>query len=67
MFGTVAWIDGWEIRPRPDGGFGVYDEHGLVEGPFGTKQEALMAASALPKRSPIVKRKLSAHGEEAPK
>ena len=29
----VAWVTGWELRPRPDGGFGVYDLHGLIAGP----------------------------------
>jgi len=40
-------IDGWEIRPRPDGSFGVYDAHGIVAGPFGSKAEAIAAALLL--------------------
>lgn len=49
MSEKVAWVNGWEIRPRPDGGFGVYDLHGLVAGPFGTREEAFEAAMKLPK------------------
>ena len=45
-------MDGWEIHYRDDGGYGVYDEHGLIAGPFGTKQAALQAALLLPKRTP---------------
>jgi len=44
----VAWVDGWEVRQRPDGSYGVYDSQGLVEGPFGTQQAALEAALNLP-------------------
>jgi len=44
----VAWVDGWEIRQRCDGSFGVYDDHGLLDGPFGTKNEAMAAALRLP-------------------
>ncbi len=44
----VAWVDGWEIRQRGDGSYGVYDDHGLIEGPFGTKDEAMSAALRLP-------------------
>lgn len=46
LFGIV---DGWEVHEREDGGFGVYDDHGMVIGPFGTKQAALGAALSLPK------------------
>lgn len=42
-------INGWEIRPRPDGGFGVYDVHGMLAGPFGSKTEAMAVALQLPK------------------
>jgi hypothetical protein len=49
----VDWVDGWEIHPRPDGGYGVYDAHGLIVGPFGTKNEALAAALQLPKHLPL--------------
>jgi hypothetical protein len=45
-------VYGWEIRSRPDGSFGVYDSHGLVDGPFGTKEEALTAALRLPRHPP---------------
>jgi len=40
-------IDGWEIRLRPDGSFGVYDVHGMIAGPFGSKTEAMAAALLL--------------------
>ena len=45
----VAWIDGWEVRPRPDGSYGVYDYHGLLAGPFGTVTDAIVAARQLPR------------------
>lgn len=48
----VDWVDGLEIHSRPDGGFGVYDSHGLVAGPYGRKEDALAAALRLPKHSP---------------
>jgi hypothetical protein len=51
MSKVLDWVDGWEIRIRDDHGFGVYDEHGLVAGPFGTEEAAIQAALALPKRS----------------
>ena len=44
-------INEWEIRPRPDGSFGVYDVHGMVAGPFGSKTEAMAVALQLPKDS----------------
>lgn len=44
----VAWVDGWEIRRRPDGSYGVYDSHSLLDGPFGTESEAMAAALRLP-------------------
>jgi len=43
-------IDGWQVTERGDGGFGVYDEHGLIDGPFGTREGAIKAALLLPKR-----------------
>ena len=46
------FVDGWEIHSRPDGGYGVYDSHGLVAGPFGRKEDALAAALQLPKHRP---------------
>ncbi len=49
MSDTVDRIDGWEIRPRGDGGFGVSDAHGLVAGPYGTREEAIAAALRLPR------------------
>jgi hypothetical protein len=45
----IAWIDGWEVRERPDGSFGVYDDHGMIAGPFGNKYAAIAAAAQLPK------------------
>lgn len=50
MSKIVDWVDGWEIRLREDGGYGVYDDHGLVAGPFGTEEAAIEAALVLPKR-----------------
>jgi hypothetical protein len=50
MSKIVDWVDGWEIRLRDDQGYGVYDEHGLVAGPFGTEEAAIQAALLLPKR-----------------
>lgn len=44
----TAWVDGWEVRRRPDGSYGVYDSHSLLEGPFRTEQEAMAAALRLP-------------------
>jgi hypothetical protein len=52
MSKIVDWVDGWEIRLRDDRGYGVYDEHGLVAGPFGTEAAAIEAALLLPKRGP---------------
>jgi len=49
MLNDVAWVDGWEVRPRDDGGFAVYDAHGLIAGPFGTKEQAIAEALRLPK------------------
>ena len=50
MSKIVDWVDGWEIRLREDRGYGVYDDHGLVAGPFGTEEAAIQAALVLPKR-----------------
>ena len=50
---NVAFVDGWEVRSREDGGFAVYDSHGLVEGPYGTKEAAIAAALRLPKHAPV--------------
>ena len=49
---ALAYVNGWEIRVRADGGFGVYDLHGLVAGPFGSREKALEAAINLPKPAP---------------
>lgn len=49
MSDTVDRVDGWEIRHREDGGYGVSDAHGLVAGPYGTREEALAAALRLPR------------------
>lgn len=45
----IASVHGWEIHHRADGGFGVYDSHGLIAGPFGTKEAAFNAALLLPR------------------
>ena len=52
MLGDADFIDGWEIHSRPDGGYGIYDSHGLVAGPYGTKRDAIAAALQLPKHKP---------------
>jgi hypothetical protein len=44
----TAWVDGWHVRQRPDGSYGVYDSHGLLAGPFGDERSALQAALGLP-------------------
>lgn len=49
MSNDTDFVGGWEILSRPDGGSGVYDSHGLVAGPFGTKAEAIQAALKLPR------------------
>lgn len=49
MSKLVDWVDGWEIQLRDDHGYGVYDEHGLIAGPFGTERAAIEAALRLPK------------------
>lgn len=49
---TTDWVDGWEIHYRDDGGYAVYDEHGMLAGPFGTREAAVRAALLLPKRLP---------------
>lgn len=49
MSKVVDWVDGWEVRSREDHGYGVYDDHGLVAGPFGTEAAAIQAALLLPK------------------
>ena len=46
---TVDRVDCWEIRHREDGGYGVSDAHGLVAGPYGTREEAMAAALLLPR------------------
>ena len=49
MSDTRGIVDGWEVRSREDGGFGVYDGHGLVSGPHWSKTEAIGAALKLPR------------------
>lgn len=56
MVRFVVWVDGWEVRLRDDHGYGVYDDHGLIIGPFGTESAAIQAALRLPKRPPCVNR-----------
>jgi hypothetical protein len=46
------FVFGWEVQARRDGSFAVCDTHGLVDGPFGTREEALAAALRLPKHPP---------------
>jgi hypothetical protein len=53
MSKLVSWVDGWEIRRREDHAYGLYDEHGLVAGPFGTEAAAIRAALCLPKRPQV--------------
>ena len=48
MTDKVAWVDGWEVRTRPDGSYGVNDDHSMLAGPFGRKDEAIAAAMKLP-------------------
>ncbi len=43
------FVNGWLIRERPDGGFEVFDGHGVVEGPFNTNEAAFAAAIRLPR------------------
>jgi hypothetical protein len=45
---TVVRINGWEVRQREDGSYGVYDEHGFMNGPFGWMEDAVVAAKSLP-------------------
>lgn len=45
----IASVHGWEIHRREDRGFGVYDSHGLIAGPFGTREAAVNAALLLPR------------------
>ena len=53
MSHSVVWVDdGWEVHGRLDGGYGVYDSHGLIEGPYGTMWEAIAAALRFPKYLP---------------
>jgi hypothetical protein len=54
MLEKVAWVDGWEVRPRPDGSFGVYDHHSLLACPFGTAEEAIRAAQKLPHPTGVI-------------
>jgi hypothetical protein len=49
---VVDRVNSWEVRHRPDGGYGVYDDHGLIAGPFGTRTEALNAAMHLARPMP---------------
>jgi len=45
-------VDGWRIVPTRDGGYGVFDDHGLLGGPYGSRAEAISAALRLPKPAP---------------
>jgi hypothetical protein len=59
---NVAFVDGWEVRSRDDGGFAVYDSHGLLSGPYGTKEAAIAAALRLPKHAPVGPRQATSSG-----
>lgn len=43
-------VNGWEVREREDGRFGVYGSEGLAAGPFGTRAAATQAAVHFPRR-----------------
>lgn len=45
-------VDGWKITATGDGGFGVFDAHGMVSGPFGRREQAIAAALQLPRFGP---------------
>ena len=45
-------VNGWEVRARPDGSYAVCDDHGILAGPFGTRQQAIAAALDLPRAQP---------------
>lgn len=45
-------VNGWEIRVRADGSYAVCDDHGLLAGPFGTREAAIAAALSLPTPRP---------------
>jgi len=49
MADAIGIVNGWEVRSREDGGFGVYDCHGMVSGPHWSKTEAIGAALKLPR------------------
>lgn len=55
MIEKTDWVNGWQVRQGRDSGFGVYDLHGMVAGPFGTREEALAEAIKLPKPGPVKK------------
>lgn len=42
-------VDGWRIVATGDGGFGVFDDHGMLAGPFGRREQAMAAALKLPR------------------
>lgn len=65
MLRDVFWVEGWEIHLRPDNGYGVYDSHGLIAGPFGTKGEAITAAMGLPKHPTEGSRQTGQRGPDA--
>lgn len=57
MSSVFGIVDGWEVRTRDDGSFGVYDSHGMISGPYGSKSEAIGAALQLPRALPSALRK----------
>ena len=42
-------VDGWQIAATNEGAFNVIDSHGILAGPFGTREKAIAAALQLPK------------------
>ena len=58
---SAGVVDGWEIRRREDGSYGVYDAHGLIDGPYGHKVDAISAALRLPKPSAPRRRTVVGH------
>lgn len=55
-------VDGWRIVATGDGGFGVFDDHGMLAGPFGRREQAMAAALKLPRPA---RRMAQLDGDEA--
>lgn len=58
MASVFGIVDGWEVRTRDDGSYGVYDSHGMISGPHGSKSEAISAALQLPRALPSALRRV---------